>query len=200
MSVCRLHVITDDRSIALAALDAGAPVIQVRSKVLTDRELYELTCDVVAEASRHGATVLVDDRAHVAIAAGAAGVHVGEDDLPVGVARAVLGPRAIVGGTARTPETARAHQAAGATYLGVGPTYATSTKAGLPDPLGPARVGEIARAVSIPVIAIAGITAEHIPELLDAGVHGVAVIGAVANADDPCAATKQLLRALEAHS
>ena len=200
MSVGRLHVITDHRSIAFAALAAGAPVIQVRSKELTDRELYELTCDVVAEATHHGATVLVDDRVHVAVGAGADGVHVGEHDLPVDAARRVLGPHAVLGGTARDPETACAHQAAGATYLGVGPTYATSTKSGLPVPLGLARVGEIARAVPIPVIAIAGVTAERIPELLDAGVHGVAVIGAVANAEDPYVATEQLLRALEKHS
>jgi thiamine-phosphate pyrophosphorylase len=193
----RLHVITGDLAIASAALDAGAPVIQVRAKSLSDAELYELVCRVVEHAARREAAVIVNDRVDIAVAAGAAGAHVGAHDLPVAAARAALGPARHLGGTARDPDAARAHEAAGATYLGVGPTYATASKEGLPDPLGVTRVGAIAVAVSIPVIAIAGVTAERVPELLDAGVYGVAVIGAVANAPDPGLATEALLRALE---
>jgi thiamine-phosphate pyrophosphorylase len=193
----RLHVITDKIGVARAALAAGAPVIQVRAKDLTDAAAYDLTCRVRDMCDEHSAFCLVNDRVDVAVAAGAHGAHVGEHDLPVDAARRVLGDDAILGGTARDPVTAWAHEAAGATYLGVGPTYATSTKDGLPAPLGPARVGEVARAVSIPVIAIAGVTADRVAELLDAGVHGIAVIGAIEQADDPFAATEELLRALE---
>lgn len=103
----------------------------------------------------------------------------------------------ILGATARDPETGRAHEAAGATYLGVGPAYATSTKGGLPAPLGVEGVARVAGAVGIPVIAIAGVTAARVAELLKAGAHGVAVIGALSNADDPFAATEELLRAIE---
>ena len=199
----RLHVITDTRAgrdpltVVDAALRAGAPAVQVRGKDLTDRELYELTCRVAERCAAHGATCVVDDRVHVAQAAGVAGVHVGDHDLPVDAVRGLLGPEAVLGATARDPMTARAHEAAGATYLGVGPAYATSTKAGLPAPIGTDGVGRVARAVSIPVIAIAGVTAGRVSELLAAGAYGVAVIGALSDADNPFAATEHLLRAID---
>src|SRR5438477_654123 len=185
MPIGRLHVITDTRAgrdplaVVSAAVEAGAPVVQVRAKDLTDREMYDLTCRVLDVCFAYDATCLVDDRLHVALGAGAHGAHVGEHDLPVVVARRVLGPQLVLGATARVPETGRAHEADGATYLGVGPSYATSTKAGLPTALGPEGVRRVAAAVGIPVIAIAGVTADRVPELLDAGAYGVAVIGAV---------------------
>ncbi len=199
----RLHVITDTRPgrdplvVVDAALRAGAPVVQVRNKDLTDRALYELTCRVLDRCAAYGATCLVDDRVDVAEAAGAAGVHVGEHDLPVSCVRRLLGADGVLGATARDPETGRAHEAAGATYLGVGPAYATTTKTGLPPPLGPAGVGRVAAAVGIPVIAVAGLTAARVPELLAAGAHGVAAIGAISEADDPFAATEELLRVID---
>ena len=104
----------------------------------------------------------------------------------------------MLGATARDVATARCHQADGASYLGVGPAYATTTKAGLPDPLGPAGVGAIAGAVQIPVVAVAAVTPARVGELIAAGAHGVAVISAISDADDPGAATAALLRALDA--
>lgn len=203
MTIGRLHVITDTRpgrdplAVVAAAVEAGAPVVQVRGKDLTDRELYDLTCRVLDLCAHHGATCLVDDRLHVAVAAGAQGAHVGEHDLPVPAARRVLGPVRLLGATARDATTARAHERDGASYLGVGPAYATTTKIGLPAPLGPAGVASVAAAVDLPVIAVAGVTAARVPELLAAGAHGVAVIGAVSEAPDAHAATEALLRALE---
>ena len=200
----RLHVVTDTRPgrdpvrVVSAALDAGAPVVQVRGKQLPDRELYELADRVAALCAARGATCVVNDRPDVARAVDAAGVHVGADDLPVDAARRVLGPDALVGATARDVATARAHEAAGASYLGVGPAYATTTKRGLPEPLGPEGVGVIAHAVGIPVVAVAAVTAARVGELVAAGAHGVAVVSAISDADDPGAATVSLLRALEA--
>jgi thiamine-phosphate pyrophosphorylase len=175
---------------------AGAPLVQVRTKDGTDadRTLVARRCVDAAEAQ--GALVVVDDRADVCVAAGAHGVHGGADDLPVAALRAVVGSARLVGGTARDPATAQAHQAAGADYVGVGPVYATTSKAGLPDPIGVEMVALVAASVTIPVIAIAGITAERVPEVLAAGAHGVAVIGAVAGAADPAAATRDLLEAV----
>ena len=193
----RLHVITDSLETAAATLAAGAPVVQVRGKRHTDAEVYELTCRVVELAAPYGATVIVNDRPDVAVAACADGVHLGAQDLPLAAGRRVIGPDLLLGGTARDPETARAHELDGADFLGVGPTFATTSKDGLPPPLGAAWVGAVAAAVDIPVIAIGGIDATRVPELLDAGVHGVAVIGAVAHASDPSAATERLLRLLE---
>jgi thiamine-phosphate pyrophosphorylase len=202
MPIGRLHVITDTRAgrdplpVVRAALDAGAPVVQVRGKELSDGRLYELTCRVLELCASAGATCLVDDRADIAIAAGADGVHVGAQDLPVSAVRR-LAPDAVVGATARDPERARALEREGASYLGVGPAYATTSKHGLPATLGAHGVGAVATAVAIPVIAIAGVTAARIPELLAAGAHGVAVIGAISEAADPHAATTELLQALE---
>ncbi len=203
MPIGRLHVVTDTRPgrdpirTVSAALDAGAPVVQVRGKQLTDRELYELAGRVAELCAAHGALCVVNDRPDVALAVDAGGVHVGADDLPVPAARRVLGPCRVLGATARDVATARSHEAAGASYLGVGPAYATTTKSGLPDPLGPAGVGAIARAVQIPVVAVAAITPARVGELLAAGAHGVAVISAISDAEDPGAATAALLRALE---
>jgi len=199
----RLQVLTDldadaDPLLVVdAALAAGAPVIQVRAKALTDRELHGLARAVLERCRTAGATCLVDDRIDIALAVGADGVHVGETDLPVDVARRLLGPHAIIGATARNPESARARVAEGADYLGVGPTYATTTKVGLPDPLGPAAVGAVAAAVDVPVVAISGITVERVPEVMAAGVHGVAVVAAVSRAADPGQATADLLAAID---
>jgi thiamine-phosphate pyrophosphorylase len=202
----RLHVVTDARdgrdalTVVDAALSAGAPVIQVRAKRRTDRELFDFTVRVVRACRAAGATCLVNDRADVAVAAGAAGVHVGAEDLPVTAVRTVVGPDRIVGGTARHPVSAAALVGAGADYLGVGPAFGTSTKDGLPDPLGPAGIGAVAGAIDRPVIAIGGVTAARVPDLLAAGAYGVAVVSAVSDAADPAAATRELLRALGASS
>ena len=196
LHVPKLHVIADCASLADAAFRGGAPAVQVRIKRASDARVLAECERIVAAAHRAQAVVIVNDRADIALAAGAHGVHGGEDDLPVSALRRLLGPGALVGATARYPDTALRHQADGASYVGVGPVYATATKAGLPEPLGPAGVERVAATVDIPVIAIAGVTAPRVPELLDAGAHGVAVIGAVAHAPDPAAATAELLEAL----
>ncbi|HEY6318929.1 MAG TPA: thiamine phosphate synthase [Acidimicrobiia bacterium] len=204
MTLGRLHVVTDTRPgreplrTVAAALDAGAPVVQVRAKAWTDADVYELACRVADLCAAHGATCVVNDRPDVAVAVDAAGAHVGEDDLPVAAARRVLGPFRVLGATAREPTTALAHEAAGASYLGVGPAYATTTKAGLPAALGPDGVGAVAAAVTIPVVAVAAVTTERVAPLLEAGAYGVAVISAVSDAADPARATEALLRAIDA--
>jgi thiamine-phosphate pyrophosphorylase len=198
----RLHVITDTRQgrdprpVVAAALDAGATVIQVRAKGWPDRDLYDLAAHIVEQCRRYAATCVINDRVDVALATGADGVHLGADDLPVAVARRVLGGDAIVGGTARDPDGARAAVAAGASYLGVGPCYVTATKAGLPQPIGPDGVAAVADAIDVPVIAIGGIRAEQVSALRSAGAHGVAVIDAVSGARDARLAVTQLLAAL----
>lgn len=200
-TIGRLHLLTDARRDPVptvrAALSAGVPVIQVRvGDEVGDRDAYALTCTVLALCRDAGATCLVNDRVDVALAAGADGVHVGADNLPVEAARRILGPDAVVGATARDPATARAAVAAGATYLGVGPAFATRTKDGLPDPIGASGIGAVASTVDRPVVAIGGVTASRIPELLSVGAHGVAVVAAVNDAPDPAAATRALLAAL----
>jgi thiamine-phosphate pyrophosphorylase len=201
----RLHVVTDVRdgrdalAVVAAAAAAGAPVVQVRAKGCTDRALYDFACRVVEVCTGHDTACIVNDRVDIALAAGAAGTHLGADDLPIAAVRRIAGPRHVIGGTARDPRCAADLAAAGADYIGVGPTYPTSTKDGLPAPLGPAGVGSVAGAVAVPVVAVGGVTAERIPELTAVGVHGVAVVTAVSKAADPAAATLILLQALDAH-
>ena len=127
---------------------------------------------------------------------GAAGGHVGADDLPVAAARRVLGPPACSAPPPATRSPAREAVAAGASYLGVGPCHATSTKTGLPDADRPRRGTRRRDAVDVPVIAIGGVTAARVPALLAAGAYGVAVVGAVSAAADPARATAELLEAL----
>jgi thiamine-phosphate pyrophosphorylase len=195
----RLHVLTDatigldDLRIVDAALAGGAPVIQVRVKDRTTRAHLEVVRAIVARCRAAGVSSIVNDRVDIALSAGADGVHLGLDDLPIADARALAGERLFIGGTARDPDTARALVAAGADYLGVGPTFATRTKDGLPDPLGPAGVAAVVDAVEVPVIAIAGIDASRVPAVLATGAHGIAVTAAVTAAEDPAAAVRELL-------
>lgn len=199
MRVPRLHVLTDDRSDAdlLRLLDlvlgAGAPCIQLRSKSRDDAALHRLAVEVVSRCRAAGAVCIVNDRADVAVAAGADGVHVGAQDLPVAAVRRVVGPDLLVGATARDAAEATRAEADGADYLGVGPLYASATKTGLPDPGGPARVAVVTEVVGLPVLGIAGVTPARVPEVLAAGAHGVAVTAAVTRAEDPAAAVRALL-------
>ena len=198
----RLHVITDCRAgrdplpAVRAALSAGAPVVQVRAKDLTDRALYDLAVRVREACDETGATCVVDDRPDIAVAVGAAGTHLGALDLPLAAARRVVGAEHLLGGTAREPVSGQALVGEGASYLGVGPAYDTTSKDGLPSAIGPVGVGAVAAAVDVPVIAIGGVTVDRVPELMAAGAWGVAVISAISDAADPAAATRDLLRAV----
>lgn len=182
-----------DRLRALVA--AGADAVQLRDKSLDDRSLLAFARAAVEALRPTGATVIVNDRVDIALAAGAGGVHLGNDDLPVAAARA-LAPDLLIGGTCRSHAAVLQARAAGASYVGVGPVFVTTSKDGLPDPLG---LDGLAAATGVlPVIAIAGITAARVPAVLAAGAHGVAVLGAVSHAGDPPRATKEIASALAA--
>ena len=187
----RLHVITDSLDIVREVVGHGPVAVQIRVKS-SDRLAYDLTVAALAVCRAAGALCLVDDRVGVALAAGADGVHVGADDLPVAAARRVLGPSAIVGATCRTAPAAREAVRDGASYLGVGPTFPTSTKDGLPPPLGPGGVAAVAAAVpGTPVIAIGGITPARAAGL---ETYGVAAISAILA--DPARVTAEFLKVL----
>ncbi|MQM24974.1 thiamine phosphate synthase [Glycomyces sp. NEAU-7082] len=187
----------DPLNIVAAALAAGARLVQVRPEDhYSDRAAFDFAASVAALCEAHGAVCLVNDRVHIAQAVGADGVHLGAEDLPVDAARRILPADAIIGGTCRDPESARAARRAGATYLGVGPVWGTTTKAGLPQPIGLDGLAAVCEAVDLPVIAIGGITAERAALCREAGAHGVAVVGAIAGAPDPAAATADLLAAV----
>jgi thiamine-phosphate pyrophosphorylase len=184
------------------ALEAGVPCVQLRGKDCPDRQRYELARRVVDLSHQAGATCIINDRVDIALAAGADGAHVGDEDLPAVEACRLLGERSttrdrpVLGVTARTPEDGVKAERAGATYLGVGPCYVTTTKAGLPPPIGPQGVAAVAQAVGCPVLAIGGVSFAYVPELLAAGAYGIAVVSAIAAANDPAAAVRELLTCL----
>ena len=197
-----VYVITEplaERSpleIAAAAFAGGAGVVQFRHKGVTTRELFFLAQRLAALAREHDRKLIINDRVDLALAVRADGVHLGPDDLPVSVARRILGPTAIIGASAGTVDEAIEAEAEGASYLGVGCIYGTASKVDAGDPIGPERLAEIRAAVSLPLVAIGGIRTEHLPELVAAGADGVAVISAVTRAKDMKAATRALVRTM----
>lgn len=199
----RLIVVTDPDcgpgravvDVVRAALRGGAPAIQLRMKDASAREMTVLARALLTETRRAGALLFVNDRVDVALAAGADGAHVGQDDLPVAAARKIAPPGFLIGVSAETAELARRAQAEGADYAGVGPVYATGSKADAGDAVGVERIAEVAAAVRIPVVGIGGITIGNAPPVLRAGAAGVAVISAIMRAGDPEAATRALLSA-----
>ncbi|HEU0051574.1 MAG TPA: thiamine phosphate synthase [Longimicrobium sp.] len=176
-----------------AALRGGAPAIQLRAKEMGAREMTELARALIAETRTAGALLFVNDRVDVALAAGADGAHLGDDDLPLAAARRIAPPGFLLGMSADSPEGARAAERDGADYVGVGPVYGTASKADAGDAIGTARIAEVAAAVRIPVVGIGGIAIGNARPVIEAGAAGVAVISAVVRAADPEAATRALV-------
>jgi thiamine-phosphate pyrophosphorylase len=195
-----VYVVTDERlaggrplvAIVRAALRGGAHAIQLRAKDAPARAQLALGRELRALTQQAGALFIVNDRADLAVALDADGVHVGEDDLPPELARRIVGPRRIVGVSTNSVEAALAAQQAGADYLGVGTIYPTTTKADAGEAVGPAMVAAIKARVTLPIVGIGGIRAENAAAVIEAGADGVAVVGAVIAATDPVAAAREL--------
>lgn len=203
-----LHVLTDttlqDRfthvELAVRAAAGGADVIQFREKRPGSTRTLVKTARAVVEAARGaGVRVVVNDRADVAAAAGAAGVHLGREDLDPGIARRILGPEAILGATANSLEEALRVARTDVDYLGVGPVFGTRSKADPARPLGLQGLKEIVEAVDKPVIAIGTLTPDRVARVLDAGARGVAVLSAVVLDVDPEAAARRFRKVLDQH-
>jgi len=184
---------TDDLSLLPAITGAGVDGFQVRAKGLADAALLAFAESVIAAVRPLGAVVVVNDRTDIAMASGADGVHLGRADLPVSVARR-LAPDLLIGATCRDRDQARQAAAEGADYAGFGPVFATSSKSGLPEPLGIDAVR--AAAGILPLVAIGGIDAVTARTVLAAGAEGVAVIGAIWRQRDPVATARELVEAV----
>lgn len=180
---------------ARLALEGGAGAIQLRHKEASSRDLYEEALEFRKLCDVHGALFIVNDRLDIALAAGADGVHLGAEDLPVDVARRLAPKGFIIGATARTPQAALEAEKSGADYLGVGAVFPTRSKRDA-RVIGLEGLREVVRAVSLPCVAIGGITASRVPEILRTGVFGVAVIGAVVGASDIRNATAKFRKVL----
>jgi thiamine-phosphate pyrophosphorylase len=186
----------DPVALATDLLAGGARLLQLRLKSATARDLLAAAAAIAAHAHAVGARLVVNDRPDVARAAAADGVHLGQEDLPPAAARRILGPGRLVGVSTHDLAEARAAAAAGADYVGVGPVYATATKADALAPRGLALVRAVRAAVACPLVAIGGVTPADAPAVLAAGADAVAMIGAVVRAPDPAAVVRDLLARL----
>ena len=178
-----------------AAVAGGVTVVQLRAKSLAGREFVELGSEIARALAGTGVPLLVNDRVDVAVACGAAGVHLGQEDVPVRLARSLLGPAGTIGVSVNTEEEARRAELEGADYVGAGPAFATSTKATDLPVLGPDGIGRIKRAVRIPVVAIGGIGPGNAAALVGTGADGIAVVSAILGAPDARRAAGELRRA-----
>ena len=180
------------------ALEGGCRWIQLRMKDATDDEVRPIAVEAQKLCRAYGAKFIIDDRVALVRELGADGVHLGKNDMPIREARQILGPDFIIGGTANTFEDAKAHYEASADYIGCGPFRFTTTKKKLAPVLGLDGYRHIiqqmrAANITIPVVAIGGITKDDIPAILQTGITGIALSGTVLHADDPIAEMKHII-------
>lgn len=165
------------------ACRTGVTIIQLREKNLTTNQYYHLAKQVKEITDAYQVPLIIDDRLDVCLAVDAAGLHIGDDELPVSVARKVLGPEKILGVTAKTVKRALEAETSGADYLGTGAIFPTTTKENAPITL-ISTLKTICQTVAIPVVAIGGLTSENIDQLIGTGIAGVAVVRDLMQAED----------------
>jgi thiamine-phosphate pyrophosphorylase len=182
--------------IVRAAIGGGATVVQLREKAATTREMVELGSALHEVTAAAHLPLIINDRVDVALAVGAEGVHLGVDDMPVALARQILGPQCIIGASPETIEGARQAERDGADYLGVGDLYGTPSKGDAGQPIGLEGLARAVGAVSIPVVAVGGVRPENAAAAIEVGAAGVAVISAVVGAEDPGLAARRLCDAV----
>ena len=189
--VLRLYLVTNRYQDSLesflekveTACRSGVTIIQLREKNLTTNQYYQLAKQVKEITDAYQVPLIIDDRLDVCLAVDAAGLHIGDDELPVSVARKVLGPGKILGVTAKTVKRALEAETSGADYLGTGAIFPTTTKENAPITL-ISTLKTICQTVAIPVVAIGGLTSENIDQLAATGIAGVAVVRDLMQAKD----------------
>ena len=200
----QLHILTDTVlqsrfshvELTRLAIRGGADTIQFRQKIGATREMIEIAQQIRQLCTDSGVTFLVNDRVDVAIAAGADGVHLGQDDFPIPLARKLLGESRIIGGSAVTLEEAQKCLTEGADYIGFGPVYPTASKEDAGPVTGINLLKQVIETIPLPIIAIGGVSVENTPEVIQVGSHGIAVISAVCCQENPEQATRALYKAL----
>ena len=178
------------------ACRSGVTIIQLREKNLTTNQYYQLAKQVKEITDAYQVPLIIDDRLDICLAVDAAGLHIGDDELPVSVARKVLGSEKILGVTAKTVKRALEAETSGADYLGTGAIFPTTTKENAPITL-ISTLKTICQTVAIPVVAIGGLTSENIDQLSGTGIAGVAVVRDLMQAEDIEAKTQAFLTKLD---
>ena len=196
-----LYVIIDRRMmkgrspirVAREAIAGGATAIQLREKKMEGRDLCTFASSLKKRARKRRVLFIVNDRVDIAKAAGADGVHLGAKDLPIKIARKLLGKKKIIGATVRNLSQALKAQKEGANYLSLGPIFSTKTKQGLSPPRGLKAITRIKKKIKIPLIAIGGINRNNVTKVTRAGADGVAVVSAITKAENVRKTTRELL-------
>jgi len=199
-----VYLVTDTRlsgprgvaAVAAAAAQGGVTIVQLRDPDATTRELIAAAQALQAALVPHGVPLVINDRVDVALAVGADGVHLGDRDMPAATARRLLGPGRIVGVTVHDAAEARAVDTGIADYAGIGPVFATTTKAEARPAIGVDGFRTLRRLVPLPVVGIGGIDAARTAEVIAAGADGVAVVSAICAAPDPEAAARAIAAAV----
>lgn len=178
--------------LAKMAIKGGADMIQFRDKKMPTDEMVHICSEIADLCRRNNITFIVNDRVDITFLAGANGVHLGKEDIPIREARKLLGNNKIIGATAHSLEEAFSAEQDGADYIGFGHIFNTSSKYKKDAPKGIRKLKNIVRRIKIPVIAIGGINSGNIKSVLETNVYGVAVLGAVCCSSDPFKATENL--------
>lgn len=197
----RLYLVTDRKILGTKeflqsiaeALQGGVTLLQLREKELSSADFYRLAVQIKELAHDYRVPLIINDRLDIALAVDADGLHIGQDDLPLAVARKLLGPKKILGYSVSTSEEARYGEQNGADYLGAGPVYWTGSKTDIGEPIGLEGLKKIKQAVAIPVVGIAGIKVANLPAVKSTGVDGVSVISAILGQADIAQAARNLL-------
>lgn len=201
----QLHVLTDTIvqsryshvDLARMAIEGGADTIQFRQKKGTSLELYNNAEAIITLCRDAGVTMIVDDRIDIAFAVDADGVHLGQKDIPIPVARKLLGENKLIGGSATDFDELKKVIDSGADYVGFGPVFGTMSKENPGKPKGIDFMKKVVERTSIPVVAIGGIKPPHVEPLLSIGIQGVAVISAICCEPDPEAATREFMNIIK---
>ncbi len=204
-NIGRLHVLTDTivqnkfshPDLARMAIDGGADTIQFRQKKGSSLDMFRNAETIMQLCRDANVTMIVDDRIDIALAVDADGVHLGQSDIPLPVARKLLGAQKLMGGSATDFDELRKVIEGGADYVGFGPVFGTMSKENPGNPRGISFMKEVVERSSIPVVAIGGIKLNHVKELFATGIHGIAVISAICCEPDPAKATQRFLTAIK---
>lgn len=197
-----LYAIVDDSAsnpleLARQILEGRCRILQLRAKNLPARDFVALAREIVKLCNKHNAFIIINDRVDVAMLAGAHGVHLGQDDLPLREARRLMGPDKRIGISTHNVEEALQAEQEGADYIGFGPLFGTKSKKDAQDKKGLQALEAVKRKVTIPIIAIGGINENNTPSAINAGASGVAIISAIADAPDVKKATSAIIDIIE---
>jgi thiamine-phosphate pyrophosphorylase len=179
------------------AVDGGVTVVQLREKEIDSRDFYREALGIKAFLDSRDIPLIINDRLDIALAIDAAGVHLGQEDLPIDVARKILSPGKIIGASVFTPEEALQAEAMGADYLGLSPIFVTATKPELMNQIGLEGIGPIRRATRLPLIGIGSMNETNACSVIRAGLDGVAVVSAICSRPDACAAAETIMREIQ---